>query len=109
MRSPRWNAGPVGFIAQSLNVHRRHSQSVTHARKAEAHYDEIARMQEFVAGRVDLDKATLERQKAYRAEVKVYLGLHIKQDVVGAAADRAAVSKAAGSRPARGARSIRWP
>ncbi|MBI2720079.1 MAG: glycoside hydrolase family 99-like domain-containing protein [Rhizobiales bacterium] len=65
--------GPVGFIAAPLNVHRRHSQSVTHARKADAHYQEIVAVQEFIAARVELDDATLVRREAYRKEVKDYL------------------------------------
>lgn len=61
--------GAVGFIAEPLNVHRRHAQSVTHARGGEAHFAEIAAVQDFIEARVALDKETLFRREAYRREV----------------------------------------
>jgi len=69
------NCGKVGFVAKSLNMHRRHSASVTHSRKAEQHYKEITDVQEYIASRVILDKKQLEDREAYRKEVQAYLGL----------------------------------
>ena len=71
--------GPVGFVAEPLNVHRRHSRSVTKARDAGLHYAEITAAQDFVASRLELDAKTLARREAYRKEVKVYLAKPIVQ------------------------------
>ena len=69
------HCGPVGFVAKSLNMHRRHSQSVTHSRNPEKHYEEIVAVQDYVAGKVKLDKVWRKQRDAYRKEVREYLGL----------------------------------
>lgn len=62
--------GKVGYVAQALNMHRRHSQSVTHSRDARAHYDEIVAVQDHIAKRVVLDAETRARREAYRQELR---------------------------------------
>ncbi len=69
------NCGPVGYVAKSLNMHRRHNESVTHSRKAKRHYKEIIEVQKYIAGKVTLDKALLKQRDTYRNEVQEYLGL----------------------------------
>lgn len=67
--------GKVGYVAQPLNMHRRHAQSVTHARDAHAHYAEIIAVQDHIAERVALDAETLTRRESYRAELRKQFGL----------------------------------
>ena len=69
--------GQIGYVAKPLNVHRRHSGSVTHSRNAQKHFDEIADVQKFVAGEVALSPAAKTRQADYLREVSGYLGLEI--------------------------------
>lgn len=67
--------GKVGFVARPLNMHRRHSQSVTHARDARAHYDEIIEAQDHIGALLPLDAETLTKRDAYRAELRKQFGL----------------------------------
>lgn len=68
--------GSVGYIHKAMNVHRRHSASVTHALKAEKHFNQIIQVQEHVAGQVRLNDKIEARRMAYRDEVADYLGLN---------------------------------
>jgi Glycosyl transferase family 2/Glycosyl transferases group 1 len=67
--------GDVGFVAKSLNVHRRHSQSVTHALAAEKHIAEIAAVHAFVEDRLGADERTQRETEAYLAELREQFGL----------------------------------
>lgn len=67
--------GKVGFVARPLNMHRRHSESVTQSRDVRAHYDEIIEVQDHIASQVSLDAATLARRDVYRAELRKQFGL----------------------------------
>ena len=63
----------VGYKADALNVHRRHSSSVTHQLQIDAHLDEIKRCQrharESMQGRADSTDLA-KRQKTYLAGVR---------------------------------------
>lgn len=65
--------GNIGFVSESLNYHRRHSNSVTTDLKAEKHYNEIVAMQEYVAK--CLGEEVCEGAKTYREFLKEYFGL----------------------------------
>lgn len=65
--------GNVGFVAESLNYHRRHSNSVTTDLKAEKHYNEIVSMQEYVAESLGVE--VCDGAKKYRIFLKEYFGL----------------------------------
>lgn len=67
--------GPVAYLAQPLNGHRRHSVSVTHALDKQRHFDEIVRMHRFVADSLHLDEAQQRRMQHYQAEVAAQFGL----------------------------------
>lgn len=69
------HSGKVGFVAQSLNMHRRHSQSVTHSRAGQAHFDEIVAVQDHIARYVRLPANLLSKREAYRQELRVQFGL----------------------------------
>jgi glycosyltransferase involved in cell wall biosynthesis len=71
----------IAYIADPLNVHRRHAQSVTHALGAQRHVDEIWRMHKAVRTKLADPSAVAPRQQAYIAEVtKQLLGAHSLAD-----------------------------
>lgn len=65
--------GSIGFVADSLNYHRRHSNSVTTDLKAEKHYSEIVEMQEYVAKILGMEVDV--KMLKYREYLKEYFGL----------------------------------
>ncbi|MCZ8314940.1 glycoside hydrolase family 99-like domain-containing protein [Phreatobacter sp.] len=67
--------GTVGFVAASLNIHRRHGGSVTHSTRAEAHLAEIAKVHTLFAGLFGADDLLRARQRAYRATIAEQFGL----------------------------------
>ncbi len=67
--------GPVGFIANSLNTHRRHTTSVTRAYDVEQHLAEVAAVQDFVADKLGTDVVTSGEVASYRAELAAQFGL----------------------------------
>jgi len=58
----------VAYIAEPLNIHRRHAASVTHTMDADAHVGEIERVHKIVHARLG-SEAPVARQERYRAEV----------------------------------------
>jgi glycosyltransferase involved in cell wall biosynthesis len=64
----------ICYVAEPLNRHRRHADSVTHALDAKRHVKEIAAVQRVVATIVKADQTLRRRQAAYIAEVAGYLG-----------------------------------
>lgn len=66
--------GKVLFVADSLNYHRRHSNSVTSDLKAQIHYDEICKMQDYVMQKYP-EKVDKQSIMKYRTKVKKDLGL----------------------------------
>lgn len=67
--------GPAGFVARSLNTHRRHSASVTHARNPQSHFDEIVFVQDMIARQAPLDARLQEAVDDYRRELRAQFGL----------------------------------
>jgi glycosyltransferase involved in cell wall biosynthesis len=63
----------VAFVAQSLNVHRRHS-GASLGTGVEEHVAEIARVHEMLARRMELPPSIMSEQDAYRDEVRRTLG-----------------------------------
>jgi glycosyltransferase involved in cell wall biosynthesis len=66
--------GMILFIADSLNIHRRHTNSVTKTLNAQKHFDEICNMQDYVFS-LTKNPMYFEMAKKYREEVKEYLGI----------------------------------
>jgi glycosyltransferase involved in cell wall biosynthesis len=64
----------IAYVAEPLNRHRRHSESVTHSLDADRHIAEIAAVQGMVAQTVNADPKLLRRQARYRTEVSRQLG-----------------------------------
>ena len=54
--------GHVAWVAEPLNIHRRHDRSASGMLKRRAHAAEIARMHKLLAARLDLPRDTVERQ-----------------------------------------------
>ncbi|UFZ01823.1 glycoside hydrolase family 99-like domain-containing protein [Bradyrhizobium ontarionense] len=63
----------IAYVADPLNVHRRHAASVTHSLKAQKHVDEIAAMHDVARGRFGLDDRGRSSQAVYLAEVTAQL------------------------------------
>jgi glycosyltransferase involved in cell wall biosynthesis len=64
--------GKLVFVAEALNYHRRHSDSVTAELNAQRHYDEICGMQDYVY-QLTQNSEYYEKAKAYRAYVEKIL------------------------------------
>jgi len=64
--------GKILFIADSLNIHRRHTDSVTKTINAQKHFDEICDMQKYIFS-LTKNSVYFELAKKYREEVKEYL------------------------------------
>ncbi len=66
--------GRVGVVAAPLNVHRRHSASVTGLLSPGRHLDEIARVHALAQACLDLPPETVRRQADYRRRLAGDLG-----------------------------------
>lgn len=64
----------VTYLADVLNVHRRHKISVTHTLNAEKHLSEIEKMHQVARAAVSLAPATIVMQKTHLEDCKVHLG-----------------------------------
>ncbi|MEP9368513.1 glycoside hydrolase family 99-like domain-containing protein [Xanthobacter sp. VNH20] len=67
------SGGRIGYNATPMNVHRRHSGSVTHALKKDKHLQEIRGIQQIV--RKAVGSSVKRKQDAYYAEVAESFGL----------------------------------
>ena len=64
----------IGYEARTLNIHRRHAASVTHALDANRHISEIARCHAFAGENFALPQSIERQQGAYLAEITAQLG-----------------------------------
>ncbi len=64
----------IAYVAEPLNVHRRHPESVTHRLDAERHVAEVARMQRLAADRLVADMGLRARQARVLDDVAATLG-----------------------------------
>jgi glycosyltransferase involved in cell wall biosynthesis len=68
--------GKICYHKESLNYHRRHSNSVTIGNKNKLHFEEIVNMQEFIIKQFDIkDEKILKKIFEYRKKVKKILGV----------------------------------
>jgi glycosyltransferase involved in cell wall biosynthesis len=67
-------SGNVLFIANNLNIHRRHSSSVTKTLYAQKHYNEVCEIQDYIF-KITNNSSYLEKAKEYREVVKKHLGI----------------------------------
>jgi len=70
----------VSYIAKALNRHRRHASSVTHDLNKRRHLEEIIRMQDFVAGRLMVDKATIDAANKYVDGLLIQFGIENEKE-----------------------------
>ena len=70
-----WHApgARIAYVADPLNVHRRHAASVTHSLKAQKHIEEIENMHRVARARFRLSKRETTSQAAYLEEVTAQL------------------------------------
>ena len=67
------NDGRVAYVADQLNIHRRHRISITSALSAEAHLDEIRAVQTVVNKTIGGSRTARQRQKKYLEHVANWL------------------------------------
>jgi glycosyltransferase involved in cell wall biosynthesis len=72
------SAGQVGVVPKPLNLHRRHSGSVTSSLPAESHLAEVVQVQKLARARLKLPAETVRRQSAYRRHLARELGLKVR-------------------------------
>ncbi len=77
--------GRVAYLAEPLNVHRRHARSVTHALDGERHVDEIGRCHALVREAARLSEARCGQQERYLDEVATQLGVSSRRKKVSVA------------------------
>ena len=65
----------VTYINESLNVHRRHSTSVTHSLDPVKHLEEIESIHRYISSITDIDETTQTDMKDYTNELKHQFGL----------------------------------
>jgi glycosyltransferase involved in cell wall biosynthesis len=66
-------AAKIAYLADPLNVHRRHAASVTHSLEAQRHLNEIESIHKFVRHRFVLTKREITSQTRYMDEVAAQL------------------------------------
>ncbi|WP_438382232.1 glycoside hydrolase family 99-like domain-containing protein [Asaia sp. BMEF1] len=69
----------LAYMARPLNIHRRHGQSVTGSFDQRAHLAEIVSMHELIGKRLGNPADLINRQRAYRGELKNQFGFTPKQ------------------------------
>jgi glycosyltransferase involved in cell wall biosynthesis len=75
------SGGKVVYVAEPLNVHRRHDESVTRSGLTpERHIEEIRKVQLWARDIRQLDEAAEQRQDAYLREVADTLGVRLEWD-----------------------------
>ena len=65
--------GSIAYVAQPLNIHRRHAASVTHRLTAKLHLAEVARMQRHMRGLLGSSPALLAGQRRAMQEARAAL------------------------------------
>ena len=65
----------ITYLAKSLNVHRRHAESVTHALNAQLHLDEISDIHELINNSIRLPKSQRTKMKEYIQELSLQFGI----------------------------------
>ena len=67
--------GSMAYHADALNLHRRHSESVTLSKFGEAELDEIIRMQDYVENQGNVPTAQKQAARAYIKTLQAQFGL----------------------------------
>jgi glycosyltransferase involved in cell wall biosynthesis len=67
--------GEVVYLAEPLNIHRRHEQGATQSLDPARHLDEIARMHGIARNHLALDEAVIAAQAAYLATLERQFGI----------------------------------
>jgi glycosyltransferase involved in cell wall biosynthesis len=65
--------GKVGYVADQLNIHRRHRISITSALSADAHLDEVKAVHTVVNKAIGRNKSARQKQKKYLEHVSAWL------------------------------------
>lgn len=63
----------IGYIAEPLNIHRRHSTSVTHSRNPELHLQEILDVQDYIGENIEKNSELDKEKEIFLKNVSEYL------------------------------------
>jgi len=63
----------VAYVADSLNIHRRHGKSVTQTLDVQQHFDEVSAMHRHARATMQIDDRTQELMDVYLDEIAVHL------------------------------------
>jgi len=74
--------GRIAYVSQSLNSHRRHDKGVTKSEDKEVHFNEVARMQEYVMKNFDVPVEVRDKASSYREYLVSYFGLNDKRQAL---------------------------
>lgn len=64
--------GNVYFVSESLNIHRRHKNSVTQVEDPQFHFNEIVAVQDYIFSHYHIDETNVKKALRYRDYVKDY-------------------------------------
>ena len=67
----------VAYVAEPLNIHRRHGDSTTHRLAAQKHLGEVARIHRLIGRQPAVLDADRMRQRAYRSQLAQQFGLRL--------------------------------
>jgi glycosyltransferase involved in cell wall biosynthesis len=67
--------GSVAYVAEPLNVHRRHDESVTHSLDLQRHLDEVRLVHQRLTKWLNPDEDTRDRLHGYESELAAQFGL----------------------------------
>ena len=73
----RQEGAQVAYVADPLNIHRRHASSSTHRLAAQKHLGEVARIHRLIGKQPMVLDADRSRQRAYRAQLAQQFGLKL--------------------------------
>ena len=65
--------GSISYHSKSLNLHRRHSKSITISENTRQHFNEIVSVQDYIIKNFPIEENTLNKVFKYREIVKKYL------------------------------------
>ena len=65
--------GDIYFVSESLNIHRRHRNSITLKENPQSHFNEIVAVQEYILGHFNVDETNVIKALRYRDYVKKHL------------------------------------
>ncbi|WP_338134420.1 glycosyltransferase [Cohnella candidum] len=67
--------GKISYVPAPLNMHRRHSNSVTTSENKQLHYREVTAVQDYILDVFEVTASSREKVELYRTSLQNYLGI----------------------------------